>query len=69
MNEATLTRPNYDEDLLTEDEEYKPEQLFDEFGNPTPALLEAFYEDEHGMVDIMTVDEFKAELDEIFGTD
>ena len=69
MSEATLTRPNYEEDLLTEDEEYKPVPIFDKYGNPTPETLQAFYEAEHGLVDIMTLDEFKAELDEIFGAD
>ena len=69
MTNATLTKPAYEEELFTEDEEYKPVPIFDKYGNPTPETLQAFYEVEHGLVDIMTLDEFKAELDEIFGAE
>ena len=60
MSEATLTRPNYEEDLLTEDEEYKPVPIFDKYGNPTPETLEAFYESEHGLTEAVTFEELMA---------
>ena len=67
---GTLTKnpaQNYRLDYAEDDGE--PDVLFDADGNPTPALLQAFYEDEHGMVDVMTLDEFKAELNEICSSD
>ena len=59
-------------DYKLDDENYfddgEPEPLFDEYGNPTPETLQAFYEIEHGLTKKTTLDEFLAELDEICRT-
>ncbi len=66
MNE-TLTKDfaadteNLRSDLLC----YESEPLFDKNGKPTAKTLEAFYETEHGIYDVMTLEEFKEELDEM----
>lgn len=56
-------------DYKLDDDNYfddgEPEPLFDEYGNPTPETLQAFYEIENGLTEKMTLDEFLAELDEI----
>ena len=69
MTNATLTKPAYEEELFTEDEDYKPVPIFDKYGNPTPETLQAFYEVEHGLTETVTLEEFMAELDEILGKD
>ena len=65
MNETLIKNSVRDYGLDYADDDGEPDVLFDAYGNPTPALLEAFYEDEHGIFDVMTLDEFKAELNEI----
>ncbi len=60
MTNATLTKPAYEEELFTEDEEYKPVPIFDKYGNPTPETLEAFYESEHGLTEPVTFEELIA---------
>ncbi|MBQ6738569.1 MAG: hypothetical protein IJP96_09040 [Synergistaceae bacterium] len=64
--EEIISRKEYKlGDLTEENMQYEPEPLFDEYGNPTPHLLQAFWEDEHGEIEFMTLEDFKAELDEI----
>ena len=55
-------------DLTDDLQDYQPSPIFDRYGNPTPETLEAMYETEHGLTETMTLEEFKAELDEIFGS-
>lgn len=38
--------------------------IFDRFGNPTRATLDAFYETEHGLTETVTLEELFAEFDE-----
>ena len=62
MSSATLTRNevirigNYEDEIVP---------IFDKYGNPTAETLESFQEDEDGLIEFMTLEDFKAELDEI----
>ena len=62
MSNATLTRNevirigNYEDEIAP---------IFDKNGNPTAETLESFQEDEDGLIEFMTLEDFKAELDEI----
>ncbi|MBR0317376.1 MAG: hypothetical protein IJQ99_10975, partial [Synergistaceae bacterium] len=71
MSNATLTKSKYENEIKTENDYYeddKPAPIFDRYGNPTPETLQAFYEIENGLTEEMTLEEFNAQLDEIFGT-
>ncbi len=41
-----------------DDEEYVPEAVYDRYGNPTRDTIAAMYEAEHGITEVMTLDEF-----------
>ena len=60
MSEATLTKEQHDIERLVDDlPGYEPVQLFDKYGNPTPHLLQAFWEDEHGLTEEISLEELK----------
>ena len=60
---------NKDYEHLTEEEndDCELEPIYDKGGNPTPTTLRAIYEDQNGLVERVTLQEFYKELDEIFG--
>ena len=63
MEEIILTKEQRDRERLVEDlPGYEPVELFDKFGNPTPHLLQAFWEDEHGLTETITLEELRAEI-------
>ena len=41
---------------------YEPEELFDEYGNPTQATLDALNESEYGILEPVTIEELRAEV-------
>ena len=64
--EEIISRKEYKlGDLTEENMQYEPEPLFDEYGNPTPHLLQAFWEDEHGLTEPVTLEELKKWIDEL----
>ena len=57
---------NYDYDPDYDDEnDPSSAYIFDRFGNPTRATLDAFYETEHGLTTHVTIEELFAEFDAI----
>lgn len=68
MNNTLIKNPvkNYKLDLdYNNYDDGEPEPLFDEYGNPMPETLEAFYEIENGLTEKMTLDEFLAWTNEV----
>ncbi len=60
MNGTLIKNPtqNYRLDYTDNDGEF--DVLFDAYGNPAPALLQAFYEDEHGLTEEVSLEELTA---------
>ena len=63
MNEIITKNPDEYLNMLAEDlPGYKTEQLFDKYGEPTPATLRAFNETEKGILEPVTIEEMRAEF-------